>query len=66
MLISFAGTALADAPSPDYPSAKEYLHWIITNAPNGDFSQGIVSVIAFSVDVNVAFDVCTQAVDGYL
>lgn len=31
-----------DAPSPAMPTSREFLHWIVTNAPIGDISNGEV------------------------
>ncbi|BDA40961.1 Protein MOTHER of FT and TFL1 homolog 1 [Coccomyxa sp. Obi] len=31
-----------DAPSPAMPTSREYLHWLVTNAPDGDISKAQV------------------------
>ena len=31
-----------DAPSPAMPTSREFLHWIVTNAPFGDITKGEV------------------------
>lgn len=31
-----------DAPSPAMPTSREYLHWLVTNAPAGDISKATV------------------------
>nr|QOL01143.1 putative extracellular protein CSOL_066 [Pseudococcomyxa simplex] len=33
-----------DAPSPTMPISREFLHWIVTNAPIGDISNGEAAV----------------------
>ncbi|EIE26451.1 PEBP-like protein [Coccomyxa subellipsoidea C-169] len=33
-----------DAPSPAMPTSREFLHWIVTNAPFGDITKGEVAV----------------------
>ena len=31
-----------DSPSPSAPTFREYLHWLVTNAPGGDISKAQV------------------------
>ncbi len=31
-----------DSPSPTAPTYREYLHWLVTNAPDGDISKAMV------------------------
>ena len=34
-----------DAPSPAMPTSREFLHWLVTNAPEGDISKAQVCVL---------------------
>lgn len=34
-----------DAPSPAMPTSREFLHWLVINAPNGDISQAQVCIV---------------------
>ncbi len=34
-----------DSPSPTNPTFREYLHWLVTNAPDGDISKGQVCIL---------------------